>query len=124
MAFKGGFDLMKNIKLLIEFSDFEKIDVRVGVILSAVDAPECRVPAYKLEVDFGEPIGVKKSVAQAKNYTPEQLKGKQILAVVNFKSRQIGKHLSEVLVLGVPTESAGTALVVPDMAAILGGKLF
>ena len=109
---------------MIDFSDFERIDVRTGVIMSVADAPGCRAPAYKFEIDFGDPIGMKKSVAQAKNYATEQLIGKQILAVVNLKPRQIGKHVSEVLVLGVPTESAGTALVVPDMTAVLGGRLF
>ena len=115
---------MKTKGDLIEFSDFEKLDVRVGVISEIMDAIECRVPAYILHIDFGPTIGIKKSIAQAKNYTPEQLKGKQVLVVINFGPKQIGKYLSEALVLGVPTENAGTALVVPDMPATIGGKLF
>ena len=108
----------------VEFAVFEQLDIRVGVICSAVDAEGCRVPAYKLEIDFGAEIGTKRSIAQAKNYSADALMGKQVLAVVNFKPRQVGKHISEVLVLGVPTKDRGTALVVPDMPALLGGKLF
>jgi tRNA-binding protein len=108
----------------VEFAAFERLDVRVGAIISVADAEGCRVPAYRLEIDFGPEVGTKKSIAQAKNYPSDALVGKQVLAVVNFKPRQVGKHVSEVLVLGVPTEDRGTALVVPDMPALLGGKLF
>ena len=108
----------------VEFAVFEQLDVRVGVISSVADAEGCRVPAYKLEIDFGAEIGTKRSIAQAKNYPADALAGKQVLAVINFKPRQVGKHISEVLVLGVPTKDQGTALVVPDMPALLGGKLF
>jgi tRNA-binding protein len=108
----------------IEFSMFEQVDIRVGRITSVDVAEGCRVAAYKLELDFGAEIGTRRSIAQATNYPPDKLVGRQVLAVVNFKPRQIGKHISEVLVLGVPTQERGTALVVPEMEAILGGKLF
>ncbi|HEX8558586.1 MAG TPA: tRNA-binding protein [Pyrinomonadaceae bacterium] len=108
----------------IEFPAFAQVEVRVGVISSVEVAEGCRVAAYKLTVDFGPEVGVRRSVAQATNYAPEQLVGKQVLAVVNLKPRQVGKHVSEVLVLGVPTEGRGTALVVPDMEAVVGGRLF
>jgi tRNA-binding protein len=109
---------------VIDFSTFQKVDVRVGVISSALIADGCRVPAYKLEIDFGPEIGVKKSIAQATNYPAGELIGKQVLAVVNLKPRQVGKHVSEALLLGVPTPDRGTALVVPDMPAVTGGRLF
>ncbi|HET9838159.1 MAG TPA: tRNA-binding protein [Candidatus Angelobacter sp.] len=109
---------------IVDFAVFQRLDVRVGKILSAEPAEGCRVPAYKLLIDFGESIGTRRSIAQATNYPPESLVGRQILAVVNFKPRQIGKNISEVLVLGVPTTEKGTALVVPEMEACLGGRLF
>ena len=108
----------------IEFSVFEQLDVRVGRITAVEIAEGCRVSAYKLELDFGPEIGTRRSIAQATNYPREALIGRQVLAVVNFKPRQIGKHLSEVLVLGVPTREKGTALVVPEMEAIVGSRLF
>jgi tRNA-binding protein len=108
----------------VEFSVFQQLDVRVGRITAVEIAEGCRVPAYKLQLDFGPGLGTRRSIAQATNYTPEALMGRQVLAVVNFKPRQVGKHISEVLVLGVPTNEKGTALVVPEMEAILGGKLF
>jgi len=108
----------------IDFSVFQQLDVRVGRITAVEVAEGCRVAAYKLELDFGPEIGIRRSIAQATNYPPEVLIGRQVLAVVNFKPRQIGKHISEVLVLGVPTSERGTALVVPEMEAVLGGKLF
>ena len=109
---------------LIDFSVFQQVDVRVGVILSVEEAEGCRVPAYKLTVDFGPEVGEKRSIAQARNYSPKALVGKQVLGVVNLRPRQIGQHVSEVLVLGVPTAERGTALVVPDMEATRGGRLF
>jgi tRNA-binding protein len=113
----------KNVDM-IDFSYFEKIDVRVGVICSVENAERCQKSAYKLEIDFGPEIGIKKSIAQLTNYSKEQLVNKQILGIVNLKPRQIGRHISEVLTLGVPTSNEGTSLVVPDMRAIVGGKLF
>lgn len=108
----------------IDFSVFQQLDVRVGRITAVEIAEGCRVAAYKLELDLGPEIGTRRSIAQATNYPPEALIGRQVLAIVNFKPRQIGKHISEVLVLGVPTRERGTALVVPEMEAVLGGKLF
>ena len=108
----------------IDFSVFQQLDVRVGRITAVEIAEGCRVAAYKLELDFGPEIGIRRSIAQATNYPPEALVGRQVLAVVNFKPRQIGKHISEVLVLGVPTRERGTALIVPEMEAVLGGRLF
>ena len=108
----------------IDFSVFELVDVRVGRITSVEVAEGCRVPAYKLAIDFGPELGTRRSIAQATNYAPESLAGRQVLAVVNLKPRQVGKHNSEVLVLGVPTEGRGTSLVVPEMEATIGGRLF
>jgi tRNA-binding protein len=108
----------------IEPSIFEMIDVRVGVIRSADPAEGCRSPAYKLLVDFGPEVGTLKSIAQATHYPADTLIGKQVLAVTNLKPRQVGKHVSEVLVLGFPTDTAGTALIVPDFASFPGARLF
>ena len=108
----------------IDFSVFEQVDIRVGRISSVEVAEGCRVPAYKLAIDFGPEIGIRHSIAQATNYSPQSLVDRQVLAVVNLKPRQVGKHISEVLVLGVPTEDKGTALIVPEMEATIGGRLF
>lgn len=108
----------------IDASIFKMVDVRVGIILSADPAEGCRSPAYKLLLDFGPEIGTRKSIAQATHYPADTLIGKQVLAVINLKPRQMGKHVSEVLVLGVPTETAGTALVGPDFASFPGARLF
>ncbi len=115
---------METLTSAVDFAVFRQIDVRVGKILSADPAEGCRIPAYKLVIDFGPAIGTRRSIAQATNYPRESLIGRQVLAVVNFAPRQVGKHISEVLVLGVPTEAKGTALVVPDLEAVLGGRLF
>ena len=108
----------------IDFSVFQQVDMRVGLIVAVEDAEGCRVPAWRLTIDLGAELGTKRSIAQAKNYPPETLIGKQVLAVVNLNPRQVGRHVSEVLTLGVPTEGKGTALIVPDMPAIPGGRLF
>jgi tRNA-binding protein len=115
---------METLTSIVGFPVFQQIDVRVGKILSADPAEGCRVPAYKLTIDFGPVIGTRRSIAQATNYPRESRIGRQVLAVINFAPRQVGKHISEVLVLGVPTEAKGTALAVPDMEAVLGGRLF
>ena len=109
----------------ISFQDFDRVDIRAGTIVAAEPFPEARKPAFKLKIDFGQPIGVKKSSAQiTKYYSPETLVGRQVFAVVNFPPRQIGPFMSEVLTLGVPDENGAVVLVVPDENVPLGGKLF
>lgn len=108
----------------ISFDDFLKVDVRVGIVLRAETYPEARKPAIKLWIDFGDEIGEKKTSAQiTAHYAPESLVGKQVLAVVNFPPRQIGKFMSEVLVLGMPDETGEVVLVGPDQAVPIGGRL-
>ena len=108
----------------ISFDDFMKVDVRVGKVLRAEPYPEARKPAIKLWIDFGDEIGEKKTSAQiTKHYTPETLVGRQVLAVVNFPPRQIGKFMSEVLVLGMPDENGEVVLVGPDQTVPVGGRL-
>jgi tRNA-binding protein len=109
----------------IAYADFEKVDVRVGTIVEVLPFPEARKPAYKLKIDFGEKIGVKKSSAQiTTHYTAEALLGKQVAAVVNFPPRQIGPFMSEVLTLGFPDDSGGVVLIGPSLPVPNGGKLF
>ena len=109
----------------ISFDDFARVDIRVGTVTHAEPFPEARKPAIKLWVDYGPEIGVKKSSAQiTTHYTPEGLIGRQVLAVVNFPPRQIGKVMSEVLVLGLPDAAGEVVLIGPDQAVPLGGKLF
>jgi tRNA-binding protein len=109
----------------ITFDDFMKVDVRVGVIVAAEPFPEARKPAIKLRLDFGPEIGEKKSSAQiVKHYSPEELVGKRVLAVVNFPPRQIGKFMSEVLTLGVPDEAGEVVLIAPDLDVPVGGRLY
>ena len=109
----------------IVFDDFMKVDVRVGTIIEVEDYPEARKPAYKLKVDFGGDIGIRKTSAQITvHYTPDDLVGRQVLAVVNFPPRQIGKFMSEVLVLGVPDENGEVVLLRPDQDVPQGGRLF
>lgn len=109
----------------IGFDDFLKVDVRVGVIVEVSDFPEARKPAYKLVVDFGPAIGRRKSSAQVtKHYVKDELLGRQVLAVVNFPPKQIGKFLSEVLVLGVPDAEGEVVLIAPEHQVPLGGRLF
>ena len=109
----------------ITFDDFMKVDVRVGVVRAVHPFPEARKPAYKLDIDFGPEIGVKKSSAQITvHYTPENLVGRRVMAVVNFPPRQIGKFMSEVLTLGVPDENGAVVLVRPDLEVPIGGRLY
>lgn len=111
--------------MTIDFHDFEKVDIRVGRIIDAQEFPEARRPAFKLWVDFGEELGVKKTSAQVtQNYTIEQLKGKLVAAVVNFPPKQIGKYMSEILVLGFPDAEGNVTLISPDKDVPLGGKLY
>ncbi len=105
--------------------DFEALDIRVGTIVAAEPFPEARKPAIKLRIDFGGEIGVKRSSAQiTKYYTPDEIIGRQVLAVVNFPPRQIGKFMSEVLTLGVPDSEGAVVMIRPDLAVPNGGKLF
>ena len=109
----------------IGFDDFLKVDVRVGQVLAADPFPEARKPAYKLTIDFGPDIGVKKSSAQITvHYTREQLLGRKIAAVVNFPPRQIGPFMSEVLTLGFPDAAGEVVLVGVDREVPVGGRLF
>lgn len=108
----------------ITFDDFLKLDIRVGRITRAEAFPEARKPAIKLWVDFGAELGEKKSSAQiTKHYDPEALVGKQVMAVVNFPPRQIGKFMSEILVLGVPDQNGEVVLIRPDFDVPQGGRL-
>lgn len=107
------------------YEDFEKLDIRVGEIVSVDDYPEARKPSYKLVINFGEAIGTKKSVGQfPANYTKEALLNKRVACVVNFPPRQIGIAVSEVLTLGFPDEQGNAVLVSPDQAVPLGGRLY
>ncbi len=109
----------------VSYSDFERVDIRVGTIVDAQPFPEARKPALKLVIDFGAAIGTKSSSAQLTvHYRPDQLIGRQVLAVVNFPPRQIGPSMSEVLTLGVPDEDGAVVLLKPDFKVPNGGKLF
>jgi len=109
----------------ISFDDFLKVDIRVGEITRAEPYPEARKPSIKLWVDFGPEIGEKKSSAQiTAHYTPDELPGKRVLAVVNFPPRQIGKFMSEVLVLGLPDADGEVVLITPDKDVPIGGRMF
>lgn len=109
----------------ITFDDFLKLDVRVGRIIRAVPYPEARKPAIKMWIDFGPDLGEKKTSAQiTQHYSPEELPGKLVLGVVNFPPRQIGKFMSEVLVLGAPDENDNVVLLTPDKDIPVGGRMY
>jgi tRNA-binding protein len=111
--------------MTIAYEDFTRVDIRVGTIVGAEPYPEARQPSYKLRVDFGPAIGTRKSSAQLTvHYAPEALIGKQVAAVVNFAPKQIGKFMSEVLVLGFPDPGGAVVLIGPDRPVPNGGKLF
>ena len=109
----------------LSFDEFLRVDIRVGQVVRAEPYPEARKPAFKLWVDFGAEIGEKKSSAQiTTHYSVEELPGKRVIAVVNFPPRQIGKFMSEVLVLGVPDKDGEVVLLVPDNDVAVGGRMF
>ena len=110
---------------MITFSDFERVDVRVGRVVRAEPFPEARKPAVKLLIDFGAGLGLKRSSAQlTAHYQPETLEGRLVLAVVNMPPRQIGPFVSEVLTLGLPDAEGAVVLVVPERDVPVGGRLF
>ena len=107
------------------FEDFQKIDIRVGKIIEVEDFPEAKKPTYKLKIDFGRDLGIKKSCAQlCTNYTKEELRGKFVLCVVNFPPRQIGPATSEVLTLGVLGKNGHCVLIQPERDVEIGGRLY
>jgi len=110
---------------VIAYEDFERVDIRVGTILDAAPLEGARKPAYRLLIDFGDEIGTRKSSAQITvHYTPAELVGRQVAAVVNFPPRQIGRFMSEVLTLGFPAADGSVVLVAPTKPVPNGGKLF
>jgi tRNA-binding protein len=110
---------------MISYTDFEKVDIRVGKIIQVDDFPEAKIPAYKLLIDFGDEIGVKRSSARiTQNYTKDALLETYVLGVINFPPKQIGPFVSEVLTLGVNDEAGHVVLVRPDKASPLGAKLY
>ena len=113
------------LKNIIDFSDFNKIDIRLGTIVEAIDYNELHKPSILLKIDFGDEIGIKKSSAQLRNnYSSQELINKQIIAVVNFQPKQIGKIISEVLVLGLPDDNKEPILVMPNVILKNGVKLY
>jgi len=113
------------MKDLISYSDFTKIEIRLGTIISAELNNKLRTPSFVLKIDFGDEIGIKKSSAQlTKNYNTDQLLDKQIAAVINFPKKQIGGLVSEVLVLGFPDENNDPILIRPDKKLVNGGQLY
>lgn len=111
--------------MTIDFDDFLKVDIRAGTIVRAEPYPDARVPAIKLWVDFGDEIGERKSSAQiTKHYAPDTLVGRQVMGVINFPPRQIGKFMSEVLVLGVPDENNEVVLLKPDQTVPNGARMY
>jgi tRNA-binding protein len=114
-----------SVRPQIAFDDFARVDIRVGRIVDVQPFPAARKPAYQLLVDFGPEIGAKRSSAQlTQRYTPDELRGRQVLAVVNFAPRQIATFLSEVLVLGVPDGEGNVVLIEPQAEVPLGGRLY
>jgi tRNA-binding protein len=116
---------MTDAPALLSYAEFQRVEIRVGRIVEVHDFPEARKPAYKLRIDFGDPIGVKKSSAQATRHYPKaDLLGRLVVAVVNFPPKQIGPYMSEVLTLGVPDETGEVVLLVPEQSVPIGGRMF
>lgn len=109
---------------LITYEEFEKVNVRVGVIVEVEDFPRARKPSYRVTVDFGPEIGKKQSSAQLTNYTREELIGRQVISVVNFAPKNIAGFMSECLILGVPMEDGKVSLLSPTRPAVVGSKMF
>lgn len=110
---------------MISYDDFEKVDIRVGKIINVEDFPQARKPAYKLQIDFGPEIGVRRSSAQiTKYYTKDELLGRLVMGVVNFPPKQIGPFRSECLTLGVPDGQGNVVLLSPTQEVPIGGKMF
>jgi tRNA-binding protein len=115
----------RKVSPIITYQDFEKVDIRVGKIFQVEDFPQARKPAYKLTIDFGPDIGIKRSSAQlTRHYTKEELVGKLVIAVVNFPPKRIGPFLSEVLTLGLPDGHGNVVLLSPTRNVPLGGRMF
>jgi len=109
----------------LSYAEFQRVDIRVGRVVAVDDFPEARKPAYKLRIDFGGDLGVKKSSAQAtKHYSKDALLNRLVIAVVNFPPKQIGPYMSEVLTLGVPDGEGGVVLLVPEREVPVGGQMF
>jgi tRNA-binding protein len=109
----------------LAYAEFERVDIRVGRIVAVDDFPEARKPAYRLRIDFGAEIGIKKSSAQlTRRYAKAQLLDRLVVAVVNFPPKQIGPFVSEVLTLGVPDDDGDVVLLVPEQDVPIGGRLF
>jgi tRNA-binding protein len=109
----------------LSYAEFQRIDIRVGRIVLVEDFPAARKPAYKLQIDFGAGVGVKKSSAQVtRHYSKEQLLNRLVVAVVNFPPKQIGPYISEVLTLGVPDGDGEVVLLVPEQDVPIGGRMF
>jgi tRNA-binding protein len=121
----SDFDAMNNGPARLSYVEFERVDARVGRIIDVQDFPEARKPAYKLRIDFGPELGIKRSSAQAtKHYAKADLVDRLVVAVVNFPPKQIGPYVSDVLTLGVPDGEGGVVLLVPERDVPLGGRLF
>jgi tRNA-binding protein len=109
----------------LSYAEFERVDIRVGRVVDVADFPEARKPAYKLRIDFGPAIGIRKSSAQAtKHYAKADLLDRLVMAVVNFPPKQIGPYMSEVLTLGVPDGDGGVVLLTPERDVPIGGRMF